>query len=197
MNVKLSSLKRISDTGGRTSQSYRHSSAAWISVHIWKDCHEFGLLRPLHSVQMSASGQCGWGWRVWSQEGECCWLGPNTALSFLSSRLEDKPYDWLFFNMQDRFKKKKKTVKHTLSTCIICVPVVYKYVYCNWWLIIMYIKIRPSLWLMPFLFPRQFVFSPQVKSLCSCNCSFLPAPDITYPQGQIQTHLKEEGSFNE
>lgn len=44
----------------------------------------------------------------------------------------------------------KKNVKHTLSTCIICVPVVYKYVYCNWWLI-MYIKIRPSLWLMLFL----------------------------------------------
>lgn len=39
-----------------------------------------------------------------------------------------------------------------LSTCIIYVPVVYKYVYCNWWLIIMYIKIRSSTWLVAFFF---------------------------------------------
>lgn len=56
----------------------------------------------------------------------------------IGSAAEDKPHDWLFFNMQVRLKKKKKEEKNvikktnTLSTCIICVIVVYKFVYCNW-----------------------------------------------------------------
>lgn len=33
-------------------------------------------------------------------------IGPYpAALSFLFSRFEDKPHDWLFFNMQVRLKK--------------------------------------------------------------------------------------------
>lgn len=143
--------------GGRTFGLFQHSSA--VCVHLKRLP---GVWTSWTHALCSNVGQ----WLHVDERGQGakitkgCDRSRPTALSFLSFIMEDKPHDWLFFNMQVRFKKRKKkeTVKHMLSTCIICVPVVYKYVYCNWWLIIMYIKIRPRWWLVAFLSWRVLIF---------------------------------------